>query len=154
MEEYRLLMSPIALTIEFLRNENNVSFGCLITTLISLYIKLKKVSESSELVDLQNVAIHLQTKFETTFWDLLHLTNDANNAIIASVLCPNIKMRWFGMLEKVVSHNHSAEYIHKIIISEAVREAKAAEDLNKPGLHQSTYSNDSEEFYEFDEFGK
>lgn len=154
LEEYRLLMGPIASTIKFIRNENNVYYGCLLTTLISLYIKLKKVSESSEIVDLKNVAIHLLTKLETTFWDLFHLTSDANNAIISSVLCPNIKMRWFGLIEKVVSQSHSAEDIHKIIISEAVREAKAAEDLNKPALHHSTYSNGSEEFYEFEEFGE
>lgn len=152
LEEYRLLMGPIALTIEFLQNEDNVSYGSLLTTFISLYMKLTKVSEPSKIVDLKNVAIHLQIKLETAFWDLFHLTNEANNAIIATVLCPNIKMKWFAMLQKLVLHGRSVEDIHKMIISEAVREAKAAEDLNKPALPQTTYTNGSEEFYEFEEF--
>ncbi|XP_064553830.1 uncharacterized protein pre-mod(mdg4)-E [Drosophila montana] len=150
LEEYRILMCPIASTIEFLRMDNNLFYGCLIPALTSLCVKLKRVSDSSELIDLKIVALELQLKLKERFAKYLRLAEDANNAIIASVLCPSVKMRWFNALAKVSSQDRSADDIHKIVIAEAVRHAKATENAYQSAM-ESAYPKEKDDFYEFDE---
>ncbi|KAL7738887.1 hypothetical protein ACLKA6_007511 [Drosophila palustris] len=150
MEEYRVLMTPIASTIEFLQMENNLFYGCLIPALTSLCVKLKRVSDSSELIDLKNVAIGMQEKLKERFSKYVTLSEDANSAIIASVLCPSVKMRWFNALAKVSTHGRSADDIHKIIINEAVRHAKASENTYQYTI-EKVFPKRNDDFYEFDE---
>ncbi|KAH8404347.1 hypothetical protein KR222_002878 [Zaprionus bogoriensis] len=152
LEEYSTVMAPIAQTIAFLQNDNNLSYGCLIPALISLCVKLKRVSDACELNDLKEVAIGLQAKLKLRFSEYFQLTAVANSAIIATVLCPNIKMRWFNVLDKVSAHNRSADDIHGIVIDAVVRHLKALEDLEKPTLARTACSNKREDFYEFEAF--
>ncbi|EDW02868.1 GH10806 [Drosophila grimshawi] len=150
LEEYRTLMAPIASTIEFLQMETNLYYGCLIPALTSLCVKLKRISDSSDLIDLRNVALELQLRLKQRFAKYVRLAEDANSAIIASVLCPTVKMRWFNALAKVSPHERSADDIHKMIIAEAVRHAKATEN-NYQVCQESAHSKEKDDFYEFDE---
>lgn len=150
MEEYRVLMTPITSTIEFLQMESNLFYGCLIPALTSLCVKLKRVSDSTELIDLKNVAIGLQTKLKERFSKYVKLSEEANSAIIASVLCPSVKMRWFNALAKFSIHSRTADDIHKIIITEAVRHAKASENTYQYSI-EHVFPKKKDDFYEFDD---
>ncbi|XP_023166166.2 uncharacterized protein LOC111596262 [Drosophila hydei] len=151
LDEYRILMSPIATTIEFLRMESNLYYGCLIPALTSLCVKLKRVSDALELSDLKTLAFELQLKLKQRFSDYILLAEDANSAIIASVLCPGIKMRWFNVLAKVSAlEQRSAKEIHQIVIAEAVRHAKATENVCQSAM-EAAYITRKDDFYEFDE---
>ncbi|XP_034471884.1 uncharacterized protein LOC117779708 isoform X2 [Drosophila innubila] len=151
MEEYRVLMAPIVATIEFLQMESNLFYGCLIPALTSLCVKLKRVSDSTELIDLKNLATALQDKLKERFSKYFKLSEEANSAIIASVLCPSVKMRWFNALVKVYTHGRCADDIHKIVITEAVRHAKASENNHQYSIEQ-VLPKKKDDFYEFDEF--
>lgn len=153
MEEYRVLMTPIVSTIQFLQMESNLFYGCLIPALTSLAVKLKRVSDSTELIDLKIVAIGLQEKLKDLFSKYFKLSEEANSAIIASVLCPNVKMRWFNALSKVYAHGRCVDDIHKIIITEAVRHAKATENTYQYSV-EHVFPKKKDDFYEFDDIGE
>ncbi|XP_017841909.2 uncharacterized protein LOC108599532 [Drosophila busckii] len=147
LEEYRLVMTPIASTIDFLQMESNLYYGCLIPALTSLCIKLKRISDAGEVIDLRNILTALQLKLKARFAKYLTLADDAHNAIIASVLCPSVKMRWFNALARVSVHQRRAEDVHKLIISEAMRHAKAAEHC----YNLAAASQKKDDFYDFDD---
>ncbi|XP_002002305.3 uncharacterized protein LOC6576314 [Drosophila mojavensis] len=152
LEEYRILMSPIATTIEFLRMESNLYYGCLIPALTSLCVKLKRVSDVLELIDLKSLAFELQVELKQRFSNYIQLAAEANHAIIASVLCPGIKMRWLNVLAKLSAHEQrSAREIQQMVIAEVVRHAKATENVGQSAAMETAYTTGKDDFYEFDE---
>ncbi|XP_023035146.1 uncharacterized protein LOC111519300 [Drosophila willistoni] len=157
LNEYRTLMSPIAATIEFLENESNLYYGCLIPALTSLYVKLKRISkESPDIKVLKNTAIEFQDVLKKRFAIYFNLTEDAHQAIIAAVLCPSLKMRWFNALANICRNGCKADDIHRIVIAEAVRYAKLTDNDNTKLMNSEQFSatprqQDCDDFFEFED---
>lgn len=148
-------MSPIATTIKFLRMKSNLYYGCLIPALISLCVKLKRVSNVLKLINLKSLALQLQVELKQRFSNYIQLAAEANHAIIASVLCPGIKMRWLNVLAKVsAQEQRSARDIQQMLIAEAVRHAMATENVGQSAAMVTAYTTGKDDFYEFDEIGK
>lgn len=80
------------------------------------------------------------------------MSYDSHNAIIASVLTPKLKMRWFNALDKISSTHRTADDIHKIVIAEAVRHANANEEFHL-NVDSSQSSNAQDDFYDFGDEG-
>lgn len=152
LEEYRMLMKPIAATIDFLQREENLLYGCLLPSLITLSNKLRKIHISSDMTYLKLAADDLEKNLRRRFSTFFDLSYDSHNAIIASVLTPKLKMRWFNALDKISSTHRTADDIHKIVIAEAVRHANANEEFHL-NVDSSQSSNAQDDFYDFGDEG-
>lgn len=143
LEEYKVLMCPIAATLDFLQKENNLMYGYLIPSLVTLSVKLKKISVSNEVSYLKSVAKQLEKILRERFSNYFNL--EEKTAVIASVLCPKIKMKWFNALIQISSINYSANDIHKIVITEAIRH------LGENGVNINHISElyNQDEFFDF-----
>lgn len=93
LEEYEKLMAPIASTLDFLQKEENHTFGCLIPSLMTLSTKLKKTAKFGNLVFLKAATTELEEKLKERFLPYFTLDAEADGALIAAVLSPNVKMR-------------------------------------------------------------
>jgi len=66
LEEYSQIMSPIAQTLDYLQREENLMFGCLIPSLVSLSVKFKKIAKG-DFMYLKTVAIDMEENLKKRF---------------------------------------------------------------------------------------
>lgn len=148
LHDYTKMMSPIALALDFLQREDHLLYGCLIPCLVSLSVKLRKIAKGNELLLLSAVALLIEEKLRQRFSSYFTLTAEADDAIAAAVLSPDVKMRWFTTFRNS-QQNRTAQDIHNMIISLVEKcEETSVEEVDR---HISTNSNT--EFYEFETSG-
>ena len=95
LKEFMQIMQPLSLTIDFLQRESNIYFGYLIPSLVTLFTKWRKLSESNTLIHLKNQLKDIETALQERFDKFFVLNESVNDAIVAAVLCPSIKTKWF-----------------------------------------------------------
>lgn len=103
LESYRLLMSPIAEALDFLQGEKNMMFGFLLPVIMTLSNKLHKTGKKTEFV-LKCVAIELDIKLRKRFCKYFDLAPEADTAITAALLTPNVKLSWLPVLKRTSPH--------------------------------------------------
>lgn len=114
LEEYCVLMCPIALTLDHLQREKNISFGELIPALFSLRVKLKKLQINFNFNILKKSANYLEQSLIRRFKQYFYLEPEAYDSMAAAALCPWVKLNWFKAVEDI-NHNHDLESLTKLI---------------------------------------
>lgn len=99
LEDYLLLLKPIAEALDFLQRERGMIYGYLLPTLATIRTKYRKMMLNSPLkvFPLQTVSM-LEEFLVKRFPHHFNLTREVNDAIVASVLCPSVKLRWISAL--------------------------------------------------------
>lgn len=110
LAEYCRVMAPLASTLDFIQGQDNTYFGYLLPSLISMKNKLLKLKSENLKYGGEIILNALIQGLDKRFKSYLNL--EVESAIIAAVLCPNIKVRWLGCIEYKVS----MDAIKKMII--------------------------------------
>lgn len=98
LEEYCLVLQPIAVALDVLQGQDNTFYGMLLPTLLSVRntlekLKLKKFKYGGEVL-LSACLAALDVRFQA----ILKLKED--DAIISAVVCPQFKLRWYNVIEE------------------------------------------------------
>lgn len=144
LREYCKIMSPISSTLDFLQREKSMLFGCLIPSLVSLSVKIKRMAQDESLQFLKEMAAALDTKLCARFVKFFTLTPEASAAVVATVLLPDVKMRWFKTLGNRLP-SITEQHIHNLVVREIEATVNADDEINHCVSSQS-----SEDFYDFD----
>lgn len=102
LEEYCQVMEPLAATLDVLQGEANNFYGLLLPCLASLKNKLDKLSKTNFKFAsplLKACPDGLQTRFKLFFT----LDSQVQGAVIASVVHPQFKLRWYNIISKALS---------------------------------------------------
>lgn len=99
LEQYTLLLEPIANILDDLQEEVNVKYGCLLPSLLTLSNKLMKLSISEDIPNLNSVAMMLDQKLRKRFEPYFTLAPSADIAIAGAVLTPDVKTDWIEALQ-------------------------------------------------------
>jgi len=100
LEEYCIILKPIAETLDFLQGENNTFYGYFMPSILSLKVKLTKLAK----------------RFEKYFFR----NHDSEGAIIAAATLPSIKLRWLTIFNESDSLNTDKKCIQELIINTAL----------------------------------
>ncbi|CAG9832006.1 unnamed protein product [Diabrotica balteata] len=144
LEEYCLVMKPLALTLDLLQGEENVSFGYLLPSLISLINKYEKLLAQTKLkYGGEHLAKMCIKSLNTRFANILNL--EWEDPIIAAVLLPKFKLKWYNVV-----HNpkKTLEDIKKCIITVAKKQ------MELESCNESDESGDQnlDDFFDFSDF--
>lgn len=93
LEEFCVIMKPIAMALDQLQGENNCYYGQLLPTLFSLKHRLKTLSEQN-LHYFSLMVPKLCNSLVKRFTLFFQLSPEVNEAILATCFHPNFKMRW------------------------------------------------------------
>lgn len=93
LEEFCLLMKPIATALDYLQKETDCFYGQLLPTLFSLKQRLQNLQEQN-LRHTGFVLSNLLTSLHKRFAKFFELSPEANEAIIASCFHPLFKLKW------------------------------------------------------------
>lgn len=93
LEEFCLLMKPIATALDYLQKEKDCFYGQLLPTLISLKQRLQNLQEKN-LRHTGFILSNLLTSLHKRFAKFFELSPEANEAIIASCFHPLFKLKW------------------------------------------------------------
>lgn len=150
LESYKVLMEPIAQTLDFLQGEANVKYGCIIPTLLSLSNKLLKLSRKPEVLgEISSIAVQLEQQLRVRFKLYFTLAPEVNMAIAAAVLTPNVKMKWLRVIQKT-SPDCTEEQISKRVIEVICTLFKNGFSYNATDVPNL---NNDNSFYDFDDDG-
>lgn len=100
LESYKLLVEPIAEALDFLQGEQNIKFGYLLPAVMTLSNKLQKNGKKTEFV-LKSVSVELEIKLRRRFSKYFDLSPEADTAITAAILTPNVKLNWLPVLKRI-----------------------------------------------------
>ncbi|XP_036330064.1 uncharacterized protein LOC118742246 [Rhagoletis pomonella] len=120
LEEYLQLLQPIADAIQFLQKDNGMVYGFLLPTLATIRSKYRKMQLTQAMHYLQRVANLLEADLEKRFHKYFCL-EEVNDAIVASALCPEVKLRWVRSLNPELTNEKVAEVnelVKSIVVSE------------------------------------
>lgn len=98
IEDYLMLLKPIAEAIDFLQGSKGMVYGYLLPTLATIRVQYIKISNSHNNEYISLLSGSVLEAVETRFQNYFNLSEDVNDAIIASVLCPQIKLQWLTLL--------------------------------------------------------
>lgn len=93
LEEFCLLMKPIATALDYLQKETDCFYGQLLPTLFSLKQRLQNLQEQN-LRHTGFILSNLLTSLHKRFAKFFELSPEANEAIIASCFHPLFKLKW------------------------------------------------------------
>lgn len=116
LEEYCLVLKPLALTLDILQGQDCVYYGYLLPSLLSLRNKWEKLKLQGQGMS-SNGELLLRTCMDSLsrrFADILNLTPES--AIISAVVHPKFKLRWFNVLK---NPKYSLNGIKKLMIRAA-----------------------------------
>lgn len=141
MEEYLKIQRPIAEAIDFLQRENNIYFGFLIPTLATIRNQLRALKNNGNFKILPRKLIELTEeslvrRFETYF----DLSSNVDLAIIASALCPSVKMNWLGAFKPSITETET-EIINKRIKNKIEAQISAESTEEAEPNPESQYFN-------------
>lgn len=121
LEQYTLLLEPIANILDDLQEEVNVKYGCLLPSLLTLSNKLMKLSISEDIPNLNSVAMMLDQKLRKRFEPYFTLAPSADIAIAGAVLTPDVKTDWIEALQDTLPDLTEESINNRVIKS--IREA-------------------------------
>lgn len=113
LKEYCKVMKPFAEILDFLQGEQNIYYGMLIPSLVTLKVKTDKLI-SEHLTFLQQVIITLQENLLKRFQQFFNLTEEGYDAIVASISHPNVILTWLKAIGYI--SNTTKEDIENIFI--------------------------------------
>ncbi|XP_039949172.1 uncharacterized protein LOC120767312 [Bactrocera tryoni] len=142
-------MTPIAQALDFFffQGEQNVKFGLLLAVLITLSNKLQKLRKKE--FHLSSVAAKINLALWSRFEIFFSLSPEANIAITAAVLTPEVKMKWQPVLERSTT-GINKEIVSRRVIQEICRFAESS----NLAIQNNLKSNDlkhSSSFFDFDD---
>ncbi|XP_014091234.2 uncharacterized protein [Bactrocera oleae] len=100
VEDFCMILKPIADAVEFLQQENYLYYGYFLPSLVTIKVKLKKLHESRHIKHLHTVAQNMSDALLSRLRSYFEITSEFNNAIIAAVVCPAVKMRFVEALRE------------------------------------------------------
>ncbi|XP_011184223.2 uncharacterized protein LOC105213237 isoform X2 [Zeugodacus cucurbitae] len=100
MDDFCVILKPIADAVEFLQQDNYLYFGYFLPTLITIKVKLKKIHESRHIKHLHTVAQQMSDALLRRLRNYFEINTAFNDALIAAVVCPAIKMRFVEALRE------------------------------------------------------
>ncbi|KAJ8950034.1 hypothetical protein NQ314_008040 [Rhamnusium bicolor] len=119
LEEYCTVIEPMGATLDVLQAENNVLYGTIIPCLASLKNKLKKMKKTNKLrfsLPLLDACLNgLLQRFNLFF----KLDEKVTDAIIATVVHPEFKLRWFNIIKKTCSPDINVNNLRKRVVDAA-----------------------------------
>lgn len=115
LEEYCLLMAPIAEGLDFLQKEENIYFGYFLPTLITIKVKLNKLESSGNLKYLGDFAKAMELALIERFRNYFELTPESYDAVVAAISFPTIKMKFLNAL-KETAPSVSSEVLQEIFL--------------------------------------
>lgn len=113
LKEYCTFMKPFAEILDFLQGENEIYYGMLIPSLVTLKVKTDKLI-GDNLTFLKKAAVAVQKRLLERFQQFFELTEEGYDAIVASMSHPNIKLKWFKALANI--SNKTKEDVESIFI--------------------------------------
>ena len=151
LEEYKLVLSPIACALDRLQGDT-VFYGEFLPTLLKVNAQLEEVNIRA--LNYCSVLLTAVTNgFKSRFSDYLNLTPLANDSLLASVSHPYFKLRWIkaafgaGDENKEVTESKKCS-IRKLFISAARGFSVECDD------DSSSKSSDTEEYFDFEHSSK
>lgn len=111
IEDYLMLLKPIAEAIDFLQGSKGMIYGYLLPTLATIRVQYIKISNSHNNEYISLLSGLVLKAVEARFQNYFDLTQEVNDAIIASVLCPQIKLQWLTALNS----SFTQVKIHEVI---------------------------------------
>lgn len=93
IEEYVLVLKPIAIAIDRLQGEKNCFFGQLLPTIFTIQTKLKDM-KNFQLKHCDGLRLAIIDSLEKRWKSYINLDAEADRAIIAACSHPMFKMRW------------------------------------------------------------
>ncbi|XP_067626747.1 uncharacterized protein [Eurosta solidaginis] len=100
IEEFCMLLKPIADALEFLQQDTYLYFGYFLPTLITIKVKLKKLHDSRHIKHLHTAAQQMSEALFNRLRKYFEMKRECNDAIIAAIVCPAIKMRFVEALHE------------------------------------------------------
>lgn len=143
LKEYCEMMEPVANTLDHLQSDN-IFFGDLIPALVSLRNKIRKFYKYKNPQILKEAAVNLETSLINRFKNYFLLKPEAHEAMIAAILRPNLKLKWFKAIEDL-EHNHNLTTVTEIIL-DYLRKAQP-DDLE---IHEQNTQDQASNFYDFE----
>lgn len=139
LEEFCLLMRPIATALDCLQREIDCFYGHLIPTLFSLQQRMEKLQEKN-LRHTGFILPLLLNSLKKRFLNYFELSPEVNEAILASSFHPGFKLRWLPM-----SLDKERKRIQNLCINMLENSSFNSEDCNNNGNTSET----DDEFYIF-----
>ncbi|XP_017468362.1 PREDICTED: uncharacterized protein LOC108360538 isoform X2 [Rhagoletis zephyria] len=104
LEDFCMILKPIADALEFLQQDNYLYYGYFLPTLVTIKVKLKKLHECRRIKHLHAVAQQMSDALSNRFGKYFEMDSDCNDAIIAAIVCPAVKMRFVEALRESAAH--------------------------------------------------
>ncbi|XP_053964902.1 uncharacterized protein LOC128867566 [Anastrepha ludens] len=104
LEDLCMILKPITDALEFLQQDSYLYFGYFLPTLVTIKVKLKKLHECSRIKHLHIVARQLSDALLNRFGKYFEMNSECNDAIIAAIVCPAVKMRFVEALRETAPH--------------------------------------------------
>ncbi|XP_039954065.1 uncharacterized protein LOC120770555 isoform X2 [Bactrocera tryoni] len=133
LEDFCMILKPIADAIEFLQQGNYLYFGYFLPSLVTIKVKLKKLHESRHIKHLHTVAQNMSDALLCRLRSYFEVTPECNDALIAAVVCPAVKMRFVEALRETAP-NITTDRIMLLFIDYAQEfyiDNEQAEDLRE-----------------------
>lgn len=118
LEDYCVLMAPIANALDFLQREENMYFGYFIATLVSLKVKIRKIYATNQLKHLEFACKELENCLLHRFEKYFKIDIESHDAIVAAITCPSVKLYFFNVLNETAP-NYTVEDMKKIVLQHA-----------------------------------
>lgn len=152
LDTYKLIVAPIAQSLDFMQGEQSVGYGCLLPTIITLSNKLIKIQQKIE-HPFSTIALELEKQLRKRFRAFFELNEEADLALAAAALIPNVKLSWLKILQKTspqFTYTRITERVIRIITDYAIKQNLPATNEN----HKCEGSYTESTFYDFSNGGK
>lgn len=149
LSEYCILMEPVAATLDFLQQEENLLYGYFLPALVTLKTKLNKIILIDKLKLLKQIAVQMQQSLAKRFQKYFALEPEADEAIVAAVLCPSLKMKWIKPLLTKESYR-SVDDITALVVEFAKKLATSEGEVLK---FTEVEPKGQDSFFDFDDMG-
>ncbi|CAH0563140.1 unnamed protein product [Brassicogethes aeneus] len=146
LEEYIQIMKPLAETLDFLQGEENTYYGYLLPSIVSMRTKMQKLKLSNEIEQLLRPLDFIIDSIDRRFAFLLTLKKESRTAVIAAVLCPRFKIRWYNVFKNTEISTTSKEIQSWVI--EAIEASISEAGFKTP---EKQIYNDNDPFFDFKE---
>ncbi|XP_031358825.1 uncharacterized protein LOC116182404 [Photinus pyralis] len=146
LEEYVMVMSPLAATLDFLQGQNMNYYGYLLPSIISLKNKLEKLTVENFSYGGQVLLEAILKGINKRFLSILTLHE--RDAVFAAVLCPQFKLRWFQCIS---SSNCTIENIKHDIVKTGSRELSCRDDFDEKSSPPLAPLEVDDNFFDFND---
>ncbi|XP_067613299.1 uncharacterized protein [Eurosta solidaginis] len=147
LDTYKLIVAPIAQSLDFMQGEQSVGYGSLLPTIMTLSKKLIKIQQKIE-HPFSRIALELEEQLRQRFRAFFELNEEADLALAAAALTPNVKLSWLKILQKTspqFTYERITERVIRIITDYAIKQNLPA--TNESHKCEGSYTEST--FYDF-----